>query len=214
MQVDLWPCQSVGMGTGRSRSLSAHPDDESYSTYGTVARYADDPQFRLVVLHATDGEGGEIADGFPNATDSRRLAQTGGRQRLACLGALWPSTRDWLGSLPDGGLEGVGVEVLGGTVVAFLRDGATHVVGTLAPNGVTGHPDHIAMSQATTEAFHIVRQEPGRGSSGYCTAVSHSSLQRGQRWLSERGRPGREPTKTFHLRESHRAVPDRTDDAM
>ena len=43
----------------------AHPDDESYSTYGTVARYSDDPSFRLVVPHATDGEGGEIADGVP-----------------------------------------------------------------------------------------------------------------------------------------------------
>jgi len=43
----------------------AHPDDESYATYGTVALHGVDPRFRLVVLHATDGGAGEIAAGVP-----------------------------------------------------------------------------------------------------------------------------------------------------
>jgi LmbE family N-acetylglucosaminyl deacetylase len=74
----------------------AHPDDESYSTYGTVARYADDPLFRLVVLHATDGEGGEIADGVPA---TRETLGAWRRQEdditWRALGRL-PDRHDWL----------------------------------------------------------------------------------------------------------------------
>jgi LmbE family N-acetylglucosaminyl deacetylase len=41
----------------------AHPDDETYATFGSVALHAAEPGFRLSVLHATDGGAGEIAPG-------------------------------------------------------------------------------------------------------------------------------------------------------
>ena len=41
----------------------AHPDDETYGSFGTVALHAADPELRLVVLHATDGGAGEVAPG-------------------------------------------------------------------------------------------------------------------------------------------------------
>ncbi|MEO5747648.1 MAG: hypothetical protein ABIQ61_06780 [Ornithinibacter sp.] len=47
----------------------AHPDDESYATYGTVALHRHDPRIRLVVLHATDGEAGEVAASLPVSPD-------------------------------------------------------------------------------------------------------------------------------------------------
>ena len=178
----------------------AHPDDESYSTYGTVARYADDPLFRLVVLHATDGEGGEIADGVPATRETlgawRRQEDDNAWRALGRL----PDRHDWLGH-PDGGLEGVGVDVLRDTVVEFLRDERPDVVCTLGADGVTGHPDHIVMSKATTEAFHVVRREPGPGLQRLLHGgIPSSFFERGQRWLSERGKPVWEPTKIYHLR--------------
>jgi LmbE family N-acetylglucosaminyl deacetylase len=44
----------------------AHPDDDAYAA-GSVALHADDPRFRFVLVLATSGEAGEIADGS-NAT--------------------------------------------------------------------------------------------------------------------------------------------------
>ena len=53
----------------RLLAVVAHPDDESYATYGTVALHRHDPAFRLVVLHATDGDAGQIASGVVLSPD-------------------------------------------------------------------------------------------------------------------------------------------------
>ena len=180
--------------------IVAHPDDESYSTYGTVARYANDPEFRLVVLHATDGEGGEIAEGVPATRESlgswRRQEDENAWHVLGHV----PDRHDWLGH-PDGGLNRVGVQTLRDTIVMFLRDERPDVVATLGTDGVTGHPDHIIMSQATSEAFHIVRNECGPGMQRLLHGgIPLSFFERGQQWLRERGKPVWDPTKMYHLR--------------
>jgi LmbE family N-acetylglucosaminyl deacetylase len=178
----------------------AHPDDESYSTYGTVARYAGDPTFRLVVLHATDGEGGEIAPGVPATREGlgawRRQEDENAWRALGRL----PDRHDWLG-YPDGGLAEVGVETLGEAVAAFLRAERPDVVATFGPEGVTGHPDHIAISEATTSAFHQVRGAGGPGLSRLVYGgIRQSHFERNQRWLAERGWPVWDPTRMYHLR--------------
>jgi len=190
-----------------ARSLAvivAHPDDESYSTYGTVARYADDPEFRLVVLHATDGEGGEIADGVPATRETlgawRRQEDESAWRALGKV----PDRHDWLG-LPDGGLDRIGVAALRETIVTFLREERPDVVATLGTDGVTGHPDHIIVSHATIEAFHIVRQEPGPGMQRLLlNGIPLSFFRRGQLRLRELGLPAWDPTKMYHLR----GIPD------
>lgn len=178
----------------------AHPDDEAYSTYGTVARYASDPEFRLVVLHATDGENGEIAPGVP--TTRAGLGQWRRNEddnAWAELGRT-PDRHDWLG-LPDGGLERVGAELLRERVAAFLREERPDVVCTFGPDGVTGHPDHIMMCTATTEAFHLVRAEPGPGMVRLLQAgIPLSAFERGQRWSEQHGKRVWDPTRLYHLR--------------
>ena len=89
----------------------AHPDDDAYGCAGTVALHADDPTFRFVLVHATDGEAGRIAPGS-NATretlgavrreEDRRAWQVLGRQ---------PDRHEWLG-YPDGGLAELPLEEL------------------------------------------------------------------------------------------------------
>jgi LmbE family N-acetylglucosaminyl deacetylase len=178
----------------------AHPDDESYATYGTVARYADDPTFRLVVLHATDGEAGEIAPGVPTTRDAlgawRRQEDENAWRALGRL----PDRHDWLGH-PDGGLAELVGETLCEAIAAFLRAERPDVVATFGPDGVTGHPDHIAVGQATTTAFHLVRREGGPGLSRLVYgAIPLSQFERGQRWLAQRGWPVWDPTRMYHLR--------------
>ena len=81
----------------------AHPDDDAYGIASTVALHADDPEFRFVLVHATDGEGGDIALGFP------ATRETLGSIRRAEDEAAWravgrePDRHEWLG-LPDGEL--------------------------------------------------------------------------------------------------------------
>ena len=44
-------------------AVVAHPDDDAYGISSVVALHADDSDFRFVLIHATDGEGGSIAEG-------------------------------------------------------------------------------------------------------------------------------------------------------
>ena len=178
----------------------AHPDDEGYSAYGTVARYAHDPAFRLVVLHATDGEAGEIAPGVPVARrDLGAWRRQEDENAWRVLGRL-PDRHDWLG-LPDGRLAAVGVRALRDLIARFLREERPDVVATFGPDGVTGHPDHILMCQATTEAFHSVRKERGPGLSRLLyLGIPLSLFERGQRWAAARGKRVWDPTKLYHLR--------------
>jgi len=41
-------------------AVVAHPDDDAYGMAGTVALHAEDPDFRFILIHATDGEIGDI----------------------------------------------------------------------------------------------------------------------------------------------------------
>lgn len=186
--------------SGSLAIVMAHPDDEAYPSYGTVARHAQDPDFRLVVLHATDGEKGEIAPGVPATPETlgawRRHEDENGWR----VAGRVPDRHDWLG-LPDGGLDAVDPAVLRERVAAFLREERPDVVCTFGPDGITGHPDHIAMCTATTEAFHLVRAEPGPGLRRLLHAgIPLAAFERSQRWSQEHGRRVWNPTQLYHLR--------------
>ena len=59
-------------------SFHAHPDDEAIATGGTMAKAAADGH-RVVLVLATRGERGEVAEGFLNPGETlaeRRVAET------------------------------------------------------------------------------------------------------------------------------------------
>jgi LmbE family N-acetylglucosaminyl deacetylase len=148
-----------------SRTLAvcvAHPDDEAYGLYGSVALHSADPSFRLAVLHATDGDAGEIAPGVDVTRGMlgafRRAEDERGWRAIGHV----PDRHDWLGH-PDGRLDGVPFGRLVDEVTGFLVDVRPDVVVTFGPDGATGHPDHIAIGRATDEAFHRVRADGGPG---------------------------------------------------
>jgi len=178
----------------------AHPDDESYATYGTVALHRDDPGFRLVVLHATDGEGGEVAAGVTVSPDGL------GAKRRREDDAAWravgrdPDRHDWLG-YPDGHVSSVPYERLVDQIAGFLAQERPDVVVTFGPDGITGHPDHVAVGAATDAAFHRVRTSPGPGMRRllHC-AIRESLFERHQQWRTRNGRERWDPTALYHLR--------------
>lgn len=147
----------------------AHPDDDAYGMAGTVALHADDPGFRFVLIHATDGGAGDIRDGFP------ATRETLGEIRRAECEAAWrahgrvPDRHEWLG-FPDGGLADMSIEELVDSIATILEEEQPTVVGTFGPDGIFGHPDHITVGAATDAVF--LRW------AGSATAAANGSFQR------------------------------------
>jgi LmbE family N-acetylglucosaminyl deacetylase len=77
-------------------AVFAHPDDESFGTGGTLARYGVDPEVRVVLVCATRGEAGEISD--PQLATPDHLGEVRERElRCACQTFTFSAiaTRAW-----------------------------------------------------------------------------------------------------------------------
>jgi LmbE family N-acetylglucosaminyl deacetylase len=182
----------------------AHPDDDAFGWGGSVALHAADPEFRFVLVHATDGEAGDIRPGFP------ATRETLGAVRRAECAAAWravgrvPDRHEWLG-LPDGAVDRVPPDELAERIAGILEDESPDVVATFGPEGITGHPDHIAVGAATDAAFARLA---AAGSPGFRRllhrALPQSVFDRWQQQRSALGLPVFDPTQTYH----GRAVPD------
>ena len=63
-----------------------------------------------------------------------------------------PERHHWLG-YPDGGVTDVPFEELVDAIAAVMEQERPTVVPTFGPDGIFGHPDHIAIGAATDAAF-------------------------------------------------------------
>lgn len=139
----------------RILGVFAHPDDESFCAGGTFASFVADGA-EVMVVSATRGEAGQIRSaGILSGGQVAATRRTLGRVReedlyLACqrLGVQHAICLDY----GDGKLRELDQEVLIGKVVEFIRTFRPDVVITFGPDGGYGHPDHIAICSATTEA--------------------------------------------------------------
>jgi LmbE family N-acetylglucosaminyl deacetylase len=127
----------------------AHPDDEAYTSAGLMAEFRRRGD-RVVVVTATLGERG-TSD--PKAWPPRRLAPVRRaelRNSLAMLGV------DELHLL---GYEDGRCEASDGTAViaSYIADLEPDLIVTFGPEGITGHPDHRAVSRWTTDAWAETR---------------------------------------------------------
>jgi N-acetyl-1-D-myo-inositol-2-amino-2-deoxy-alpha-D-glucopyranoside deacetylase len=182
----------------------AHPDDDAYGMAGMVALHADDPSFRFILIHATDGGAGDIRKGFPATRHT--LGQVRRLEDEAAWRALGrePDRHEWLG-YPDGELDRVPLDELVDAIAAILVDERPTVGGTFGPDGIFAHPDHIAIGAATDEAF--MRNATTTGSSFrrlLHSAIPQSVFERWQQQRAELGLKLFDPAKTYHMR----GVPD------
>lgn len=190
--------------SGTFAVVVAHPDDEAFSWAGTVLLHADDPGFRFVLVHATRGEEGDIREGSP------ATRETLGAVRQAESEAAWravgrvPDRHAWLG-LRDGTLADLPHEELTGRIAEVLDEERPDVVAGFGPDGITGHPDHIAVGAATDAAFARLR---GDGGPGFRRLLHHvlpqSVFDRWQQQRRDLDLPVFDPTRTYH----GRGVPD------
>ncbi len=129
----------------------AHPDDEAYLSAGLMAAVRDAGQ-RVVVATATYGELG-AAD--PYQWNPARLAAARRHELAASLAAVGVIEHRWLG-FGDGQCQDRAAE--GTEAVARLIDEvAPDTILTFGPEGMTGHPDHRAISRWTTDAWLSTR---------------------------------------------------------
>lgn len=181
----------------------AHPDDDAYGVAGTVALHAEDPEFRFVMVHATLGELGDIREGFP------ATRETLGRVRRAEDEAAWralgrePDRHEWLG-LPDGGVADQPRAQVVAALARILEEEQPAVVVTFGPDGIFGHPDHVAIGAATDEAFEQVRAAGVPVQRLLHGMVPQSVFERWQAQRADLGLYTWDPAQTFHMR----GVPD------
>jgi LmbE family N-acetylglucosaminyl deacetylase len=115
-----------------------------------------------------------------------------------------PDRHEWLG-LPDGGVADVPFDELVTAVVGILEEEDPAIVVTFGPDGIFGHPDHIAIGAATDQAFARLRSLDRSGFQRLAHgAVPQTVFERWNRQRAELGLYVFDPTQTYHMR----GVPD------
>ena len=133
-------------------AIYAHPDDETFSAGGTLAKYAADG-VRCTLLVATDGDAGKTSG--LNVSSKEELGRLRRAELEKAAGILGVAKVQCLG-YPDGALGQVDQDELIGHIVAHLRTERPDVVLTFAPEGAPNHHrDHKVISRAATAAYFL-----------------------------------------------------------
>jgi LmbE family N-acetylglucosaminyl deacetylase len=123
---------------GSVAAVVAHPDDETFGLGALLASLAGEGR-EVLVLCFTHGEASTIGA-------DEGLAEIRRRELIAATAVLGVAEVTLL-DLPDGGLDAVPDAELDACIDRWLTiEVATFVV--FEPEGVTGHPDHRAVSRA------------------------------------------------------------------
>jgi LmbE family N-acetylglucosaminyl deacetylase len=132
----------------RMLGIYAHPDDETMCTGGVFAKYASLGS-EIMVVSATRGQAGQIRSG--GIATRQTLASVREKElRLACERLGVQHVECW--DFQDGSLQEVDRAELEARIARVIRSFRPDIVFTFGDDGAYGHPDHIAISQATTAA--------------------------------------------------------------
>jgi N-acetylglucosamine malate deacetylase 2 len=142
-------------------AVFAHPDDESFSAGGTLARYVDEG-VEVTLVTATSGEAGEVGSAPVEWTDLAAWRERELRHAAAVLGIHHIR----LLRLPDGGLPDHSDDLYA-AIVAAVREIRPDLIITEDVQGITAHPDHIAVTKA------VVRAVDDLGASGPLKLYEH-----------------------------------------
>jgi LmbE family N-acetylglucosaminyl deacetylase len=127
----------------------AHPDDEAYTSAGLMAEFRRRGD-RVVVVTATLGEHGT---GDPKRWPPRRLAALRYTELRNSLATLGVDELHILGYEDGDCAAHDGTDVIARHITAVEPD----VIVTFGLEGMTGHPDHRAVSRWTTDAWAEAR---------------------------------------------------------
>lgn len=166
-------------------AVFAHPDDESFGPAGTLAKYVAQG-VRISLVCATRGEVGEISD--PSLATPETLGEVREEELRCACGVIGIRELHFLG-YKDGQMSGYDPQEVEGKVVRVIRESRPQVILTFGPDGISGHPDHITIGKAATDAFFSAGDEerfpehineglsPYEAQKLYYVAVPRSRLQ-------------------------------------
>ena len=149
-------------------TVHAHPDDESISTGGVMARAVRDGH-RVVLITATRGEMGEIvAPDLDTPDNHRRLGEIRMSELEGAMGVLGVTEWDNLGYRDSDMMGRAGnndprsfwradVDEAAGRLAWMIRRYRPDVVTTYNEFGGYGHPDHIRVHDVSVRAFDRAR---------------------------------------------------------
>ena len=141
----------------------AHPDDEAIATGGTMAMAAD-AGHRVVLVCATRGERGEVAEGYLRPDQERWQRRV--EETQAAAEALGVSRVEFL-PYADSGMIGTpenddpgcfwqaDVEEAARHLAAILQEEKADILTVYDENGVYGHPDHIQVHRVGMRAAEL-----------------------------------------------------------
>lgn len=134
----------------------AHPDDESYLTAGVMMRAAG-LGHRVVCVTASRGEQGSTdPERWPPGPGLAQLRTEESEQAMTIYGV---DEHHWL-DYPDGGVAPVDTGEAVDRIMALIGDFVPDLLVTFPPSGLTGHPDHQAVSRWTDEVHRRLRHRP------------------------------------------------------
>ena len=130
-------------------AVFAHPDDETFRPGGTLALLARNG-VRVETLTFTRGEAGSCGDP-PLCTLAELPAVRERELRCACtaLSIQPPRLLDYA----DGHLQEADTEKMIAHILSIANENKPQVWLSFGPDGLSGHPDHLAVSRWTAEAF-------------------------------------------------------------
>ena len=175
----------------------AHPDDETFSVGGSVAR-AVAAGARVTAICATRGEVGEIAD--PSLATPETLGEVREAELRAACAELGVTDVRFLGHR-DSGMEGTPEnqdpralaqaddDAVAAELVALFTELRADVVVTFEPGGVYGHPDHRKISRCATLAFDRAAHDGWAPARLLYAGVARSRFAELRRMAKEAGLP-------------------------
>lgn len=150
--------------------MFAHPDDESFRCGGLLALLAE-RDVQVNVLTATRGEAGSC--GKPRLCSAEELAEVRERElQCACnvLGIMPPTFLDY----SDGKLGEADEEEAIARIKAVIQELHPQILLTWPADGLSGHPDHKAVSRWTSLVFKEMAKDAEAPIALYHLAVPRS----------------------------------------
>lgn len=169
-------------------SFHAHPDDECIAC-GGIIRKATDEGHRVVLVVATRGEHGEVAEGFLDPGEElwqRRVAETHasaailGAQRVEFLGYIDSGMMGTPDNDAPGSFWTAPVDEAAKELAALLEEERADVLTCYDEHGGYGHPDHIQVHRVGLRAAGLAGTRRV-----YQSTINRDHILRGREMLAD-----------------------------
>lgn len=153
--------------------IFAHPDDETFTSGITISKYRHEQKADCFLISATRGQAGK--PGNPPICSQEELPLVR-EQELKEAASILGVTSLEIWDYEDKMLSDVPLDELITRIHEAISRLQPEVVVTFAPHGISGHPDHKAISEATTQAIHRLPADTSVRKLYYATRAANGQV--------------------------------------